>query len=299
MKKSLIFLILFSLFTSCDTSNFVVNDVDEREANEIIVFLASKGIKADKTPSLESATAAATGPSNMWSIAVSGNDQTNAMALLNQAGLPRRKGMSLLELFAKQGLMSSDREENIRFQAGLAEELKTTIRKIDGVIDADVQLSFPLEDPTAEAGAPTAPTEKKITAAVYIKHVGIFDDPNNQLETKIKRFLAGSVQGLDFDHVSVIADRAKIADITLTPDIEVLSAADRDNGYVSIWSIVMTKASASRFRMILILMMLFIIFLGSGFLWMFFTNYQKFTKTALEKMRLKKTKKADEEDQKN
>ena len=39
--------------------------------------------------------------------------------------------------------MSSDKEENIRYQAGLEEELKNIIRKIDGVLDADVQISFP------------------------------------------------------------------------------------------------------------------------------------------------------------
>src|SRR3990167_237889 len=121
------------------------------------------------------------------------------MAVLNRAGLPRRVGTNLLELFAKSGLMSSDREETIRYQAGLAEEIKNTIRKFDGVIDTDVQISFPPADVTLLPGV----TPPKITAAVYVKHQGIMDDPNSHLEIKIKRLLAGSISGLSTEDVSV------------------------------------------------------------------------------------------------
>ncbi|MEL7431820.1 MAG: type III secretion inner membrane ring lipoprotein SctJ [Chlamydiota bacterium] len=290
MKKCLVFLSLLFVLAGCDSNSFVVNDIDEREANEIIVFLASRGIVAQKVEVAESAAAAATGPSNLWSITVNTNDQTQAMALLNQAGLPRRKGMSLLELFAKQGLMSSDREENIRFQAGLAEELQNTIIKMDGVIDADVQISFPIEEGSSDAVSAGREAKAPITAAVYIKHIGAFDDPNSQLETKVKRLLAGSVQGLDFDHVSVISDRSKFADITLNPGGEMIAAKNLDEGYVSIWSVVMTKGSAGRFRAILVTMMLLIIALGSGFLWIFFRSYPTFTQSALRRVRRQQTK---------
>lgn len=290
MKKCLVFLSLLFVLAGCDSNSFVVNDIDEREANEIIVFLASRGIVAQKVEVAESAAAAATGPSNLWSITVNTNDQTQAMALLNQAGLPRRKGMSLLELFAKQGLMSSDREENIRFQAGLAEELQNTIIKMDGVIDADVQISFPIEEGSSDAVSAGREAKAPITAAVYIKHIGAFDDPNSQLETKVKRLLAGSVQGLDFDHVSVISDRSKFADITLNPAGEMIAAKNLDEGYVSIWSVVMTKGSAGRFRAILVTMMLLIIALGSGFLWIFFRSYPTFTESALRRVRRQQTK---------
>ncbi len=287
MKKYLIFLSLLLLFVGCDSSHFVVNDIDEREANEIIVFLASRGIPAQKVAIAQSAAAAASGPSNMWSITVAAKDETQAMALLNQVGLPRRRGTSLLELFAKQGLMSSDREENIRFQAGLAEQLKNTIRKIDGIIDADVQISFPIEDGMEDATT-SERAKLPVTAAVYVKHVGAFEDPNNQLETKIKRLLAGSVQGLSFDHVSIISDRAKISDIQLEPEGRVVGGSLEDKGYVRVWSVVMTKDSVSTFRRILSLMMLLVIALGSGFLWIFFTSYPKFARSIWNSMQRSK-----------
>ncbi len=121
------------LLTGCESNMVIVNDVGEREANEIIVFLASKGIPAAKTPSGTSAPGG-TDTSVKWSIAVPPDQSTEAMAILNQNGLPRQKGISLLDLFAKSGLMQSEQENAIRYQAGLAEQIAGVIRKIDGLL---------------------------------------------------------------------------------------------------------------------------------------------------------------------
>jgi type III secretion protein J len=240
-----LFLAALLVFTSCETNSVIINDVGEREANEIVVFLASRGVPAEKTPSPTAATSVGTETATLWSISVPPARSTEAMALLNQNGFPRKKGTTLLDLFAKQGFMSSDKEETIRYQAGLAEQIANMIRKIDGVIDADVQLSFPSTE-TVLPGAAAATTHQKVTAAVYVKHQGILDDPNSHLVTKIKRLVSGSVNGLDINDVAVISDRSRFTDITLGAMPEPISPQMKE--YVSIWSIVMSKSSASRFR---------------------------------------------------
>jgi type III secretion protein J len=268
--KSLFSLLLcLLLLASCENHMVIVSDVDEREANEIIVFLASKGIVASKTPSVSSAPGAAQGPQK-WSIAVSEGKATDAMAILNQNGLPRIKGTNLLDLFAKQGLMSSEKEETIRYQAGLAEQIANTIRKIDGVIDADVQISFPSSEGTAVLPGAQA-VQQKITAAVYVKHQGVLDDPNSHLVMKIKRLVAGSVNGLDVNDVTVISDRARFADITLAPTPEDLSPKAKE--YVSIWSIVMSKNSASRFRVLFFFLSFLAIVFGIFTAWLIWKLY--------------------------
>lgn len=249
IKKLCRFLPLFLalvLLTGCESNMVIVSGVEEREANEIVVFLASKGIVARKVAAISSSPASAQSTPK-WSIAVDESKATDAMAVLGQNGLPRIKGTNLLDLFGTQGLMSSEKQDTIRYQAGLAEQIANTIRKIDGVIDADVQLSFPPVD-TGGSGMPgaTQAAPQKITAAVYVKHQGVLDDPNSHLVMKIKRLVAGSVNGLDPNDVTVISDRARFADITLSPTPESLSAKTKD--YVSIWSIVMSKNSAGRFR---------------------------------------------------
>lgn len=262
------------LLAGCESNMVIVNDVGEREANEIVVFLASKGVPSTKTPS------ASAGPgggdaAQKWSIAVPPAQATEAMAILNQNGLPRQKGINLLDLFAKSGLMQSESENAIRYQAGLAEQIAGVIRKIDGVLDADVQLSFPQET-GATAGPTTAAPPQKVTAAVYVKHQGILDDPNSHLITKIKRLVAGSVNNLDINDVTVISDRSRFTDVTLSPEEELLEPKPKE--YVSILSIVMSTHSASRFRLLFFTLttasILLIVMLG-WLIWKFYPLLKK------------------------
>lgn len=258
-----IFAVLF-LF-GCESNRSIVSNVEERDANEIVVFLASKGIDAQKVQAIS--TTAGGGPSNQFNIMVDADHNKEAMALLTRYGLPRRQGTNLLELFAKSGLMSTDREETIRYNAGLAEQLRNTIRKIDGVLDADVQISFPSTE--ILPGAP----QQKTTAAVYVKHQGVLEDPNSHIETKIKRLLAGSVNGLEYDNVSVISDRSRFADISLDASQEAISGKNFQQTYVSIWSIVMTKGSLGRFRLVFFSLISLVLLLGGCLGWLVYKFY--------------------------
>ncbi len=259
-NRSIYCLFLALIFTACGEHQAIVSNVDERQANIILVFLESKGIKAEKSISSSgSAMGAEASASPKYNILVDQNQAINAMALLNQNGLPQRQGTSLLELFAKQGLMSTDKEETIRYQAGLAQQIANTILMIDGVIDASVQLSFPAESTMGQA-------TERITAAVYVKHQGIFDDPNSHLEAKIKRLVAGSVNGLSIDDVTVVSDRSRFTDVSPTPVSDSMMPVAKE--YVKIWSMVMSKESAAKFRTVFftILVIALVVLLALGWL---------------------------------
>lgn len=268
MKKSFFKFFFLLLLAGCASNQNIVSNIDERDANEIVVFLASKGIVAQKVVAPASSTGAAN-PVDLFNISVADEQSTQAMSLLNRYGLPRRQGTNLLALFAGGGLVSSDREETIRYQAGLAEELKNTIRKMDGVLDAEVQISFPPTETTPIPGAPP----QKATAAVYIKHQGIMEDPNSHMEVKIKRLMAGSVNGLSFEDVSVIADRARLADITLQSEGEMIGPKALQQTYVSIWGVVLTKSSLARFRFIFFLFIFLILVFAGGIGWLLYKFY--------------------------
>lgn len=270
--KAFLLAITFLILTGCETNLPIVNNVDEREANEIIVYLANNNIQGQKIPASTGEIAVAGGASNTWNIAVSQENSVRAMALLNEVGLPRRSGTNLLALFAKQGLMSSDREETIRYHAGLAEELKNTIRKMDGVLDADVQISFPIEEP-----AP-GETPPKITSAVYVKHMGVFDDPNNHLESKIKRLIAGSIPKMEYDSVSVISDKSRFMNAMISPSSQIASTLGGEKDYVKLWSITMTKSSVGTFRTLFIMMILIIFTFGGALVWMIYKFYPQILK---------------------
>lgn len=241
---SYVFMLFFviPLLTSCGSSKIIVNGLDEREANEILVFLASKNVEASKIQNI-GGNAGGANKIVLWDIQVNSEQSTEAMALLNQSGLPRRRGQNLLNIFASSGLVPSEMQEQIKYQAGLAEQIASTIRKIDGVLDAEVQISFPKDDPLN----PHAEKKQKITASVYVKHSGVLDDPNSHLITKIKRLVASSITGLDYDNVTVISDRARYGE---SPSAGILGSLDEEKQYVHVWTMVIAKDSLTRFRII-------------------------------------------------
>jgi type III secretion protein J len=247
------------LLSSCASNRVIVNGLDEKEANEILVFLSNKGIEATKVAGKDTGGGGGN-KITLWDISVSEDQSREAMSLLNQNGLPRRRGQNLLGIFSNSGLVPSEMEQQIRYQAGLAEQLASTIRKIDGVLDAEVQISFPKDDPLNPGK-----TSGKISASVYVKHSGVLDDPNSHLVTKIKRLIAASVTGLDYDNVTVIPDRARFNEAPLGGSI---SSNEEDKAFVSVWSIIVAKDSMTRFQVIFFSFIVAILTLLLALLWL-------------------------------
>ncbi len=275
MKKILLLISIAFIFAGCESNQSIVSNVQEREANEIVVFLASKGIAAQKVLVTAEGAAAGTATAAMWNIFVDKNKAVEAMALLNSNGLPKLRGTTLLELFKKSGLMTSDKEETIRYQAGIEEELENTIRKIDGVLDADVKISFPTSSEATLAGTEQS---QKIKAAVYVKHQGVLDDPNQHLESKIKRLVAGSVDLVSYEDVSIISDKSRFTDIQMGFDSKLIGPKTLQREYVKIWSIIMPRTSANKFRAIFFTMIFIILGFGSVIGWMIYKFYPQLQK---------------------
>lgn len=239
-KSLLTCVALLALLSGCASDRTIVQDLEQKEANEIIVLLAHKGIQANKVK--QEVTGGGAGAAVTFMIQVAGKDRERALEILNQHGLPRPRGRNLLGIFGQGGLVPSEFEEKIKFQAGLEEQLASTIRRFEGVLDVAVQLSLPEENPLAQAQE-----RKESTASVYIKHQGVLDDPNSQLKTKIRRLVASSIEGLKLENVTVIDERSRmVADPSLSP----LGSADANREYVRIWSVIVATDSVGRFQVI-------------------------------------------------
>jgi len=275
-QRIAIWLFSLLLFVGCESSHTIVNNIDERQANEIVVFLSSYGITAQKLPSTSGGGVGGTGPSNMWNIAVPPTKTTEAMSILNRVGLPRRTGKSLLDLFGQTGLMSSDKQETIRYQMGLEKDLENMIRQIDGVVDAVVKLSFP-----EEQGIGAEATKEKPRAAVFVKHEGVVDNPNSHLVTKIRRLIASSVAELTFDNVTVVSDRSRFTDVS--PQGDSLTSLP-DQQMATIWSITMQESGVSRFRTLFFIFSLLIIFFAALAGWMAWKLYPLLPKGGLRRL---------------
>ncbi|MBQ8498946.1 type III secretion system inner membrane ring lipoprotein SctJ [Chlamydia sp.] len=256
-SRSLFLILALFCCSACDSRSMIVHGLSGRDANEIVVLLVSKGVSAQKVPQAASSTGGGSAE-QLWDISVPAAQITEALAILNQAGLPRMKGTSLLDLFAKQGLVPSEMQEKIRYQEGLSEQMATTIRKMDGIVDASVQISFsPEED------------QLPLTASVYIKHRGVLDNPNSIMVSKIKRLVASAVPGLCPENVSVVSDRASYSDITINGPWGLSDEID----YVSVWGIILAKNSLTKFRLVFYFLILLLFILSCGLLWVIWKTH--------------------------
>lgn len=287
--RRLLLMISLVFLTACDSEKEIVSRLSEPEANEIIVFLASRGISAEKVGEEVQGTGGA--PTTEYTIKVPESHYVESMAMLSANGLPRSKTQSLLDIFPGGGMMSDAQEKQIRFQAGLAETLAGMIRRFDGVLDAAVVLSMP---PAEQVSGVTPP---KPSASVYVKHQGVLDDPNNQLTSKIRRLLSGSVPGLSVDDVVVVSDRSRLSEITLPASIEPINAPEE---WRSVFGITVARDSVGHMQGVLGILFALLILTLSAMGWLVWKSsgilqHQGFSSLlALRPFELKETAKEDE-----
>lgn len=159
--------------------------VQEREANEMLAVLLSKGVDAVRV----------VGKDGTSTIQVEAKQLAFSIDVLNDQGLPRQPFKSLGEVFKGSGLVASPVEERARYVYALSEELSRTISDIEGVISARVHVVLPKNDLLRQDATPSS-------ASVFIRH-----DSNAKLSAllpQIKMLVANSIEGLSYDKVAVV-----------------------------------------------------------------------------------------------
>lgn len=175
-------LVLCLSLVGCKESLY--SNLNEQEANEMLVVLAQTGIAADKVRTSDT----------QWSIEVEPQELPAAVEGLTRAGLPRARFSNLGEMFKREGIVSTPTEERVRFLFGISQELSKTLSTIDGVTAARVHIVIPENDPLADRSTPSS-------ASVFLKHdAGIDLQP---MLPAIKSLVLRSVEGLTFDTVYV------------------------------------------------------------------------------------------------
>jgi type III secretion protein J len=179
--------------TAASCKSDLYTNLDERHANEIVATLRQHGIPADRT----------VGKGNHVSVAVDESRFAEAVAVLNDNGLPREEFATLGDVFKRDGLISSPVQERAQMIYALSQELSRTVSEIDGVLSARVHLVLPENDPLRQQLIPSS-------ASVFIRHHA--STPMIDLVPQVKMLVANGVSGLSYDKVSVIlvavADRA-------------------------------------------------------------------------------------------
>lgn len=168
------------------------NGLDQRQANEIVATLMRHGIPAQRQPDKDG---------NM-TVSVEENRFADAVAILDENGLPKQEFANLGEIFKRDGLVSSPVEERAAMIYGLSQELSKTISDIDGVLSARVHMVLPDNDPRRPGLTPSS-------ASVFIRHRASVS--MNDLIPQVKMLVANGVADLTYDKVSVALMPVEVA----------------------------------------------------------------------------------------
>ncbi|WP_292205125.1 type III secretion system inner membrane ring lipoprotein SctJ [Mesorhizobium sp.] len=160
------------------------SNLNQRQANEIVATLMRHGIPAQREA----------GKDGKMTVSVQKDRFAEAMAILDESGLPKQEFQTLGDVFKRDGLVSSPVEERATMIYGLSQELSQTISDIDGVLSARVHLVLPENDPLRQRLVPSS-------ASVFIRHRASV--PMNELIPQVKMLVAKGIAGLTYDNVSV------------------------------------------------------------------------------------------------
>lgn len=160
------------------------SNLNQRQANEIVATLMRHGIAAQREA----------GKDGKMTVSVQKGSFAEAMAILDESGLPKQEFQTLGDVFKRGGLVSSPVEERATMIYGLSQELSQTISDIDGVLSARVHLVLPENDPLRQQLVPSS-------ASVFIRHRASV--PMNELVPQVKMLVSKGIAGLTYDNVSV------------------------------------------------------------------------------------------------
>lgn len=171
------------LLSACEAELY--NNLDQRQANEMVATLQQRGIPAQRM--------AVKG--GQFTVMVDKARFADAINILKEAGLPKQEFQSMGQVFKKDGLVSSPTQERAQMIFALSQELSRTVSEIDGVLSARVHLVLPENDPLRQQLVPSS-------ASVFIRHRT--STPVGNLVPQVKMLVANGVAGLSYDKVSVV-----------------------------------------------------------------------------------------------
>ncbi len=268
LKRILFSLFLVASLAACQKV-VLLQGLEQRDANEIMVLLNRNGIKIEKQ-------AVEKQQEVTWTLMVNASDENQARQLLVDNNLPRHRELGLSGVCKESGLIPTPKMEKCRELLALKGEIINSLRSVPGVVAADVVLNIPdKEDFPDENNPPPRPT------ASVVLQVDKFVDPGFMEEAKLQRFVANAVPGMDMRDVAVVVSRVAVnavadnqeasppitqggtqTDPTANPETNVVE--EGDGSLVKVGGLQMDAGSVKKFKIIVSTGLLFFVVMSGA-----------------------------------
>ncbi|WP_199153673.1 type III secretion system inner membrane ring lipoprotein SctJ [Chromobacterium sp. ASV23] len=188
MKTSpwVLLLLVLPLLAGCKSELY--SKLDETEANQMLALLIYNKIPAEKQVGKDGV-----------SLRVEEDRFVDAVEVLRQNGLPKRKTVTMQNLFPSGQLVSSPAQEEAKLNYLKSQQLEKMLGSMDGVITAEVSVA----EPRAVDGEAPAPS----SAAVFIKYSPEINLPAREAE--IRALVRDGIPGLAADRITLTLQRAE------------------------------------------------------------------------------------------
>lgn len=182
--------LLLSLFLAgCQAQ--IQHGLEERDANEIVTELVSRGFEARKVPEK--------GKKPTWAIELDDARATDALRVLTELKLPRKTRKTTQNLVDTVSLIETPQAERLRALEAQEGDLEEALETMDGVKSAAVELVVPAPP---RPGQPVGPSKASVLLRVH-------PDAIDRLQTQrgeLRALVAAAVDGLRTDDVVLVLD---------------------------------------------------------------------------------------------
>jgi type III secretion protein J len=169
----------------------IQHGLDERDANEVVTALVSRGFDARKV--------AEKGKKPTWAVELDDEHATDALRVLSELKLPRPPRTTTREVTSQVALIETPAAERLRQMEALEGDIEQMLEGMDGVASAGVELVVPAAPRPGQLPVPS-----KASALLRV-HPASLERLQQQREA-IRALIAGSVEGLKADDVVVMID---------------------------------------------------------------------------------------------
>jgi type III secretion protein J len=170
----------------------VYHGLGEQEANEIIVVLEQRGIEASKEADPEG--------EGLWVVKAPEHARVEAWRVLESEGLPRPAVRGVGEVYPSGGLIPTESEERALLQYTTAQELRRGLLKLDGVVDAHINLVLPKRARVQLPG--TVPPKPR--ASVVLRYKAGAEGAAPVTEDEVRQLVSWGVEDMEPESVAVV-----------------------------------------------------------------------------------------------